>query len=179
LRRALGAAAGPRRREAYARGLGGSLIHQVNIVHAILAGSGRELAGRLLHADLWAGGAGVGARWRPDPELVVDATHLRVPEHRGYRETLEFTAAASVATLTLPSPFSRDESATLHIDTWDAGTALASRRSWTAEPGHTGFRGQLTAWATALSLPGAPPLPGLAEVRQDTGVVREAALRLV
>ncbi|MFC4032452.1 Gfo/Idh/MocA family protein [Streptomyces polygonati] len=179
LRRALGPAAGPARREAYARGLGGSLIHQVNIVHAILAGGGRELSGRLLHADLWAAGAGVGVRWRPDGELVVDATHLRLPGHRRYRETLEFTAEGSVATLSLPSPFARDESATLRIDTWDADSALATRRTFTAEPGHTGFRRQLAAWARSLREPGAPALPGLAEVRRDTRAVREAALRLV
>jgi predicted dehydrogenase len=179
LRRALGPAAGPERREAYARGLGGSLIHQVNIVHAVLAGSGRELYGRLLHADGWAGGAGVGVRWRPDGELVVDATHLRVPEHRRYRETLEFTAASSVATLSLPSPYARDESATLRIDTWDAGSASATRHTTTAEPGHTGFREQLAAWARGLTEEGAPALPGLAEVRRDAWAVREAALRLV
>lgn len=178
LRRALGESAGPARREAYARGLGGSLIHQVNIVHAILEGSGRALYGRLLHADRWADGAGVGVRWRPDPELVVDATHLRVPAHRRYRETLEFTAASSVATLTLPSPYARDESATLHIDTWDEAAALGARGTWTAEPGHTGFGGQLVAWARSLTEDAAPPLPGLAEVRRDTLAVREAALRL-
>ncbi|MEC3996985.1 Gfo/Idh/MocA family oxidoreductase [Actinacidiphila sp. DG2A-62] len=41
---ALGPQVGPGQREAYARGLGGSLIHQVNIVHAALAGSGLALA---------------------------------------------------------------------------------------------------------------------------------------
>jgi hypothetical protein len=176
LRRALGAAAGPPQREAYARGLGGSLIHQVNIVHAVLAGSGRELYGRLLHADRWAAGDGVGARWRPDEELLVDATHLRVPEHRRYRETLEFTAATSVATLNLPSPYARDEGATLRVESWDGGTGPAVR-TFTAEPGRTGFREQLVAWARSLRGE-AVALPGLTEVRQDARAVREAALRL-
>ncbi|BBB00056.1 hypothetical protein RVR_6945 [Actinacidiphila reveromycinica] len=178
LARALGPAATAAQREAYARGLGGSLIHQVNLAHAVLAGSGRELSGRLLHADVWAGGAGVGCRWRPDDGLVVDMTHQRVPAHRRYREVLEFTAEDGVATLTLPSPYVRDEAATLAVESWDAGRGLAERRVHTAEAGHTGFRRQLLAWAGRLR--GAPgeALPGLADVRQDTGVVREAALRL-
>ncbi len=162
LLRALGPDATDAQREAYARGLGGSLIHQVNLVHAALAGSGRELYGRLLHSDGWAAGAGVGCRWRPDDGLVVDLTHQRLPAHRRYREVLELTAEDSTATLVLPSPYARDESATLRIDTWDAATGLATRRTRTAEPGHTGFRRQLAAWARSLGAndgTGRPPPP--------------------
>lgn len=177
LARALGPESTGAQREAYARGLGGSLIHQVNLVHAVLAGSGRELAGRLLHADGWAAGAGVSCRWRPDDGLVVDLTHQRVPGHRRYREVLEFTAEDGVATLSLPSPYARDETATLTVETWDAGSGLAERRVRTAEPGHTGFRRQLVAWARQLSGEGGA-LPGLADVRRDARAVREAALRL-
>ena len=186
LLRALGPDATDAQCEAYARGLGGSLIHQVNLVHAALAGSGRELYGRLLHSDGWAAGAGVGCRWRPDDGLVVDLTHQRLPAHRRYREVLELTAEDSTAALVLPSPYARDESATLRIDTWDAATGLATRLTRTAEPGHTGFRRQLAAWARSLGAiegTGRPapagPLPGLADVRRDARVVREAALRLV
>jgi hypothetical protein len=207
LARALGPGSTDAQREAYARGLGGSLIHQVNLVHAALAGSGLELYGRLLHADGWARGAGVSCRWRPDDALVVDMTHQRVPGHRRYREVLEFTAEDGVATLTLPSPYARDESATLTVETWDARGGLTERRVHTAEPGHTGFRRQLVAWAGRLSgesgrsgesgadgargdgaagfsgsateLPGpVAELPGLADVRRDARAVREAALRL-
>lgn len=174
---ALGPQAGPARREAYARGLGGSLIHQVNIVHAALAGSGLALAGRLLHAESWAGGDSVSCRWRPDDAFVVDLGHARLPAHRRYREVLELTAADSVATLTLPSPYARDEAATLTVETWDADSGLGTRTVRTAEPGHTGFRRQLLAWSRALT-GGGPPLPGLDEVRADAAAVREAALAL-
>ncbi|NUP45148.1 MAG: Gfo/Idh/MocA family oxidoreductase, partial [Streptomyces sp.] len=47
LARALGEGATDIRAEVYARGLGGSLIHQVNIVHAALGGTGRTLHGAL------------------------------------------------------------------------------------------------------------------------------------
>ncbi len=57
-------------------------------------------------------------------------------------------------------------------------TAPGSVRTWTAEPGRTGFREQLTAWARGLTVEGAEPLPGPTDVREDTRVVREAALRL-
>jgi predicted dehydrogenase len=176
LARALGPGADDAQREAYARGLGGSLIHQVNLVHAVL-GDGPGLHGTLLHADRWAGGDTVSCRWRPAESLVVDATHARLPAHRRYREVLEFTAERSVATLTLPSPYARDESATLRVETWDAGAGLGTVCSRTAEPGHTGFRRQLAAWARSVG-GSAPPLPGLAEVRRDTLALREAALRL-
>lgn len=190
LGRALGPDASPLQREVYARGLGGSLIHQVNIVHAALAGTGRELYGNLEHSMQWAGGSAVSCRWRPDDDLVVEVSHLRVPAHRRYRETLEFTGTDSVATLTLPSPYARDEGATLHIDTWDAGTGMATRRTHHAGPGRIGFREQLRAWTRSVSWipnpgprpaprPGIWPLPGLREVRADTLAVREAALRLV
>lgn len=120
LARALGPGASALQRDVYARGLGGSLIHQVNIVHAALDGTGRALHGSLEHSMQWAGGSAVSCRWRPDDDLVVEVSHLRVPAHRRYRETLEFTGTDSVATLTLPSPYARDEGATLHIDTWDS-----------------------------------------------------------
>jgi Oxidoreductase family, NAD-binding Rossmann fold len=178
LARALGPAADAGQRAAYARGLGGSLVHQVNIVHAVLDGEA-GLYGNLLHADRWAGGDTVSCRWRPADGLVVDATHARLPAHRRYRETLEFTAEDSVATLTLPSPYARDESATLRIETWDAATGLATSRTHTAEPGRTGFRRQLIAWSRTLRGDAtAPPLPGLADVRRDTRPLHEAALRL-
>jgi len=178
--RAPGPRATPAQREAYARGPGGSLIHQVDLVHAVLAGSGRRLEGRLPHSDGWAGGAGVGCRRRPDDGLVGDLTHQRVPGHRRCREVLELTAEDGVATLSLPSPYARDESATSRIETWDATTALVSARTVTAEPGHTGFPRQPAAWARSLvgDGDGAEPLPGLADVREDARVVREAALRL-
>jgi predicted dehydrogenase len=184
LARALGPAATQAQREAYARGLGGSLIHQVNLVHTVLAGSGRELAGRLLHADVWARGAGVSCRWRPDDGLLVDMTHQRLPAHRRYREVLEFTASDGVATLTLPSPYARDEAATLTVQSWDPAGGPGERRVYTAEPGQTGFRLQLLAWARQLRGERGPrgaageALPGLADVRTDTRAVREAALRL-
>jgi hypothetical protein len=177
LARALGPGATGPQREVYARGLGGSLVHEVNIVHAVLDGSGRRLHGALLQAAAWAGSSAVTARWRPDDDLLVDLTHTRLTAHRRYRETLELTATDSVATLHLPSPYARDEAGTLHIDTWDPATGLSTRRTHTAEPGHTGFRRQLLAWARTLrGAPAAPPLPGLSEVRADALVVREAAL---
>ncbi|MGW5350181.1 Gfo/Idh/MocA family protein [Streptomyces sp. NPDC004031] len=189
LGRALGPGASGTQREVYARGLGGSLIHQVNIVHAALEGTGRTLHGSLEHSVQWAGGSAVSCRWRPDDGLLVEVSHLRLPEHRRYRETIEFTGTDTVATLTLPSPYARDEGATLHIDTWEPDTGAATRTTHRSGPAVTGFREQLRAWARSVAwTPGAEgppaprrgiwPLPGLREVRADTLAVREAALRL-
>jgi len=177
LARALGPGADAAQGESYARGLGGSLVHQVNLVHAVLDG-GHGLYGNLLHADRWAGGDTVSCRWRPSDDLVVDATHARLPAHRRYREVLEFTAEDSVATLTLPSPYARDETATLRVESWDAAGGIGTVSLRTGEPGHTGFRRQLTAWARSLTDDTAPPLPGLADVRRDTRALHEAARRL-
>lgn len=191
LARALGPDSTEVRREVYARGLGGSLIHQVNIVHAAIGGTGRTLHGSLEHSMCWAGASAVSCRWRLGDGLVVEASHLRLPAHRRYRETLEFTGTDSVATLTLPSPYARDEGATLHIDTWDPATGAATRSTHRSGPAVTGFREQLRAWARSVGWnprletgarpaprPGIWPLPGLREAREDVLAVREAALRL-
>lgn len=191
LARALGPDSTDVQREVYARGLGGSLVHHVNIVHAALEGTGRTLHGSLEHSAQWAGASAVSCRWRPDDDLVVEVSHLRLPAHRRYRETLEFTGTDSVATLTLPSPYARDEGATLHIDTWDPGTGMATRRTHRSGPAATGFREQLRAWTRSIGWnprleagarpaprPGIWPLPGLREVRADALALREAALRL-
>lgn len=165
--RALGADATATQREVYARGLGGSLIHQVNIVHAALDGTGRRLHGNLEHSMQWAGGSAVSCRWRPDDDLVVEASHLRLPAHRRYRETLEFTGTDSVATLTLPSPYARDEGATLQIDTWDAD-GTSTRRTHRAAAARIGFREQLRAWTRSVSWipnPGPRPAPAPASGR--------------
>jgi predicted dehydrogenase len=157
-------------RAVYAHGLGGSLIHHVNLVHAILAGSGLRLAGRLGYCRQWADGTAVACGWWPSAELGVQMSHVRVPRQRDYVETVLVVADDRRLTLKLPSPYLLDRTATF-IDQ----TADGMRTTHTALPAHNGFSRQLRAWARSVQDPGAPALPGLAEARADLDVVREAA----
>lgn len=176
--RALGVQATPVQREAYARGLGGSLVHHVNLVHAILAGSGLRLAGRLLNSTQWADVSAVAVSWKPSDSFVVDMCHLRLPSHRSYREEVEFTSSSGTATLSMPSPYSRDQGASLRLQTWAEPTGLLQRTDHHAPVGRTGFRRQLERWAEAVQSGSSEVLPGLDQAKQDLAVVREAALAL-
>jgi predicted dehydrogenase len=173
--RALGPDAHPVQREVYARGLGGSLIHQVNIVQEALSWHGLELLNRLRLCSQWARGTAVACQWQPADGLMVEMSHARLPEHRTYRERIECVGERSVATLRMPSPYSRDLGASLDIDTWDATGVCRSDR-FTAVPGRTGFRMQLRSWAKSLAGDPDVAMPGLSEARRDVEILREAAL---
>lgn len=160
----------PERRTAYAHGLGGSLIHHVNLVHAALAGSQRELAGNLGYARHWAEGTAVACGWWPSGDLGVQMSHVRVPRHRDYSETVVAVAEERKLTLQLPSPYLLDRTATVTDQTGDSVRLVC-----TPPPEHNGFVRQLRAWARSVRDPGAPALPGLAEAKADLRVVREAA----
>ena len=159
----------PADRYAFAHGLGGSLVHQINLVHAAFEGTELRLRGRLTHAHHWADGTAVACAWRPSADAVVQMSHIRVPRHQHYAEKVEAVTEDRTLTLRLPSPYLLDQPATLH-----ERAANLDERSWTSPPGRHGFVRQLRAWAAAIRDDG-PALPGLAGASQDLHVVLEAA----
>ena len=165
-------------RTAYAHGLGGSLIHHVNLLNAVLEGSGSSLLGGLSHASQWDQGRSVSCEWQPSGTLTIQACHVRVPGHRRYREVVELVSEHGWAALALPSPYSRDHGARLEAQRWDGESGLSTRTADEAAPGQTGFFRQLLAWARSLRDGRLDRLPGLAEAQQDLAVVLEAAERL-
>ena len=164
-------------RTAYAHGLGGSLIHHVNLLNAILDGSG-GLFGTLGYSAQWDQGRSVSCCWQPSPVLVVQASHVRVPGHRRYREVIELVCEDAWASLTLPSPYARDAGATMALERWPGEPGRSVRTVTEPAAGQTGFGCQLAAWARSMRDGRARQLPGLAEAELDLLVVREATHRL-
>jgi predicted dehydrogenase len=158
--------------EALLHGLGGSLVHQVNLVHAM----GLELAGHLGYATAWAGGSAVACGWRPRNDLMVRCSHVRVPGHRRYEEVIRVVADDSTITLSLPSPYARDESGQLVVTGWD-GTGQEQTTIQRGALADSAFARQLVAWAAMLDGTG-PALPGLAEAHRDAAVIHDAARQL-
>jgi predicted dehydrogenase len=166
-------------RTAYAHGLAGSLIHHVNLVNAVLDGSGTALLGRLSHVSQWDGGRSVQCGWQPSGAFGVQFHHVRVPGHRRYREVVEVVTERRWARLRLPSPYSRDDGAVLETEWWDDDAQLSIRSATNAVPGETGFLVQLRRWAAALRAGHTDGMPGLADAHRDILVVHEAATSLI
>lgn len=163
-------------REALLHSLGGSLVHHVNLVHAILDSCRLDLAGNLVYATQWAGGQAVACGWRPREDFMVRLSHVRVPGHRRYRERIQLITDASAVVVALPSPYARDEAGEIAVTEWDEG----GRERTTAHRGvlaDSPFASQLAAWAAMINGVG-PALPGLAEAHRDASVIHQAARRL-
>jgi predicted dehydrogenase len=83
----------------------GSLVHDVNLVHGLLAGMGEPLPGEVIDGDWWNGGQAVtgavrlsnGARW--------DSAWIQLLDTYEYRESVTFFFAEEVHSLTFPSPW--------------------------------------------------------------------------
>jgi len=156
-------------RAVYSRGLGGSLIHQINLVHTVLAGSPYELLGRIRHSTHWAGGAAVSCGWWPSDGFGVQMSHVRAPEAPGYTEVIEAVTDDCRLTLRAPSPYLLEQAMTF------TEQSRGRLGVYPAPPQHNGFVRQLESWAASLR-GASPALPGLDEALRDLAVVREAAL---
>lgn len=171
LDRILGRDVEPARRATFAHALGGSLIHHINLVHA-LVGDGYDLLGNLTHAVFGAGGATVTCGWRLRSDLLVTMTYLMIDGHRRYTETVEVLGETDRLRLSMRSPYLRESTGVLTVRSWDPNQATVDRR-YTASPGATGFAQQLRGWAAHLR--GGPRLlPDLTEALRDCLVVHEA-----
>ncbi|MFI7019990.1 Gfo/Idh/MocA family protein [Streptomyces sp. NPDC050164] len=162
-------------RTAYAHALGGSLVHQINILHQILGGDG--LLGRLSHADLWDAGNAVACGWRHGERLTVQAGYLRAPRHRAYREEIECVTESGRIVLRLPSPYAQDHGGTLLVHESRADGVAASHRL-EFPPESSGFVQQLHAWAGQLGGEDEAALPCPAEAERDLRVVEETTALL-
>ncbi|ANP50334.1 putative dehydrogenase [Streptomyces griseochromogenes] len=156
-------------RAVYSRGLGGSLIHQINLIHAALSGSPYRLLGRIGHSTHWAGGAAVSCGWWPTDDFGVQMTHVRAPLAPGYVEVIEAVADDCRLTLRAPSPYLLEQSMTFTEE--NSGGV----HTCPGQPHHNGFVRQLEAWGESLRTE-SHTLPGLDEALLDLEVVREAAL---
>jgi Oxidoreductase family, NAD-binding Rossmann fold len=162
-------------RRVFAHALGGSLIHHINLVGALLPPGARGLRGSLSHAEHWADGSAVSCAWRPAEDLTVTMTYVRAPDNPCYRESLECVAESGRVMLELPSPYARDVPTRLRVEHWVHDELQMSAQEVSSPAGVTGFGRQLRVWGDATRAGDTSALPGLHDAMTDLGVVLEVA----
>jgi hypothetical protein len=169
--------AGPERAEILMHGLGGSLVHHVNIAHVLLRKLGLDLTGQPAYAVSFANDSAVTCGWRPRADLMIRMSHTRVPEHGRYSEVVRLVAERSVVELVLSSPYARDDDGICSVTRWDA-TGQEEIDVFRSTRPKSAFARQLTAWAAMIRGTG-PALPDLAEAHTDAVAIRETARRIL
>jgi predicted dehydrogenase len=83
----------------------GSLLHDLNVVHAALARLGEPLPAEVVGGDWWNGGRAVYGALRLRNGTRVDGSWIQLLETFGYRETIQLMFDEEVHTLDFPSPW--------------------------------------------------------------------------
>jgi predicted dehydrogenase len=83
----------------------GSLLHDLNVVHAALAKLGEPLPAEVVGGDWWNGGRAVYGALRLRNGARVDGAWIQLLETFEYRETIQLMFAEEVHTLEFPSPW--------------------------------------------------------------------------
>lgn len=83
----------------------GSLLHDLNVVHAALEKLGEPLPAEVVGGDWWHEGRAVYGALRLQSGARVDAAWIQLLETFEYRETIQFMFEEEVHTLEFPSPW--------------------------------------------------------------------------
>jgi predicted dehydrogenase len=83
----------------------GSLLHDLNVVHAALAKLGEPLPAQVVAGDWWNAGRAVYGALRLQNGARVDGAWIQLLETFEYRETIQFMFTREVHTLEFPSPW--------------------------------------------------------------------------
>ena len=83
----------------------GSLLHDLNVVHAILDRLGEPLPAQVVGGDWWNEGRAVSGSVRLANGTRWDSAWIQLLATHEYRESISFFFADSVRTLTFPSPW--------------------------------------------------------------------------
>ena len=83
----------------------GSLLHDLNVVHAALERLGEPLPAEVVGGDWWNGGRAVYGALRLQNGARVDGTWIQLLETFEYRETIQLMFAEEVHSLEFPSPW--------------------------------------------------------------------------
>jgi len=83
----------------------GSLLHDLNVVHAALERLGEPLPAEVVGGDWWTGGRAVYGALRLQNGARVDGTWIQLLETFEYRETIQLMFAEEVHSLEFPSPW--------------------------------------------------------------------------
>lgn len=146
----------------------GSLVHDVNLVHGLLAAMGEPLPARVVGAAAWADGRALtgavelasGARW--------DSAWIQLLDLREYRESVTLYFESARRTLTFPSPWLR-QSPTRYEHSGADGSARAAT---VFESYEESYQRQLVHFHEAV-VNGAPRINPPEEARLDIAVLTE------
>jgi predicted dehydrogenase len=83
----------------------GSLLHDLNVVHGLLATMGEPLPAQVVAGDWWNEGRAVYGAMRLANGARVDAAWIQLLDTFEYRETIQFFFAEEVHSLEFPSPW--------------------------------------------------------------------------
>ena len=83
----------------------GSLLHDLNVVHAMLARLGEPLPAQVVGGDWWNDGRAVYGALRLQNGARVDGAWIQLLDTFEYRETIQFMFAEELHTLEFPSPW--------------------------------------------------------------------------
>jgi predicted dehydrogenase len=83
----------------------GSLLHDLNVVHAMLARIGEPLPAQVVAGDWWNEGRAVYGGMRLGNGARVDGAWIQLLDTFEYRETIQFFFAEEVHSLEFPSPW--------------------------------------------------------------------------
>jgi predicted dehydrogenase len=147
-------------------GFAGSIVHNVNLIHATLARLGHPVPAEPESAGYWFGGDGVEASFRLEGGGRARASHLRSEGVPRYLERMTVVCEDRMLELTVPSPYADRAGGSLVEYRRGEGHRLA--RAAVVETGQDGFSAQLTAWHAAI-VAGAevvtPPEEAVADMR--------------
>jgi predicted dehydrogenase len=173
--RQLRAAAGRPLDEAGARALANgflsALVHDVAVVHGMLAHLGCELPNEADHGALFDGGRGVQLGFGLPGGGRVSMTHLNLPGVPDYAERVTIYCADRIVELTFPSPYLRHFPTRLAVRRSGGGHALEvvhHRPSY-----EEAFREQLRAFHAAVCGE-APVLTPVEQARRDIALLTSA-----
>jgi len=146
-------AAGRPLSDAGARALGGgflsSLVHDVAVVHGMLAHLGCELPAEAEHGALFDGGRGAHLAFSLPGGGRVSMTHLNLPGVPDYTERVTVYGADRILELTFPSPYLRHLPTRLSVRR--AGEKQALETSEYRPSYEEGFRDELRAFHAAAT----------------------------
>jgi len=101
----------------------GSLLHDLNVVHAALAKLGEPLPAEVVGGDWWNGGRAVYGALRLRNGTRVDGTWIQLLETFEYRETIQLMFDEDVHTLEFPSPWLKQHPTTYRRSRRDGRSA--------------------------------------------------------
>jgi predicted dehydrogenase len=106
---------------AFSGGFLGSLVHQVNMVHGMLARMGEPLPAAVIGGDAWAGGTALAGSVRLTGGARWDSAWIQLTQLHEYEERISLYFSDAVRTLQIPSPWLRQAPSTYTVTTAAGG----------------------------------------------------------